>query len=430
MSFIKTTNMRSNLFNSKVLAMLIVISFTAGGCFKDKLTRTYTILTPVYDTKANVIANIKSNIPATVKQPGKIYLYGKYIFLNEIDKGVHIIDNGNPSNPVNVAFINIPGNLDIAVKGNTLYADFYEDLLAIDISDPLQAKVKKMLTNIFPDRQYTNGFVPDPTLIIVDWLKKDTTVDVDRNGGIFGGWGCPTCAFLMSGTADATSSGGKSNAPGIAGSMSRFAVVNDYMYAVNQSALQTISISTANDPQFVKTENMGWSIETIFPFKDKLFIGSASGMFIYSIANPSVPERQGSFSHARACDPVIADDDYAFVTLRNGNICSGSANQLDIVNVQNVFSPSLVKTYPLTNPHGLAKDGNYLFICDGRDGLKVYDASSVTNIKILKHIPGMVTFDVIAWNKRLLVVTEEGLRQYDYSDIGNIHLLSTISINK
>ena len=189
MSFIKTTNMRSNLFNSKVLAMLIVISFTAGGCFKDKLTRTYTILTPVYDTKANVIANIKSNIPATVKQPGKIYLYGKYIFLNEIDKGVHIIDNGNPSNPVNVAFINIPGNLDIAVKGNTLYADFYEDLLAIDISDPLQAKVKKMLTNIFPDRQYTNGFVPDPTLIIVDWLKKDTTVDVDRNGGIFGGWG-------------------------------------------------------------------------------------------------------------------------------------------------------------------------------------------------------------------------------------------------
>jgi len=420
--------MRSNLFNLKVLVMLIVIGFTAGGCFKDKLTRTYTILTPVYDTKANVVANIKSNTPVTVKQPGKLYIYGKYIFLNEIDKGVHIIDNENPSNPVNVAFINIPGNVDIAVKGNTLYADFYADLLAIDITNPLQAKMEKMLPDIFPDRQYVNGFVPDPTMIIVDWLKKDTTVDVDRNGGIFnGGWGCAVCSFAM---ADATSSGGKSNAPGIAGSMSRFAIVNEFMYAVNQSSLQTISVSSANNPQFVKSENMGWSIETIFPFKDKLFIGSATGMFIYSVANPSVPERQGSFSHARACDPVIADDDYAFVTLRDGNICSGTANQLDIVDVRNVFSPSLVKTYQLTNPFGLAKDGNYLFICDGRDGLKVYDASAVNNLKLLKHIPGMEAYDVIAWNNRLLLVTDKGLRQYDYSDIGNIRLLSTISVNR
>jgi len=408
--------------------MLIVISFTAGGCFKDKLTRTYSILTPVYDTKVNVVANIKSNTPITVKQPGKIYLYGKYIFLNEIDKGVHIIDNGNPSSPINVAFINIPGNVDIAVKGNTLYADFYADLLAIDITNPLQAKMEKLLPDIFPDRKYSNGFIPDPSMIIVDWLKKDTTVEVDRNGGIFGGWGCAACSFLMSGTADATKS--MTSAPGIAGSMSRFAVVNDFMYAVNQSTLQTISVSSANNPQLVKSDNMGWDIETIFPFKDKLFIGSSTGMFIYNIANPSSPERQGNFSHATACDPVIADDDYAFVTLRAGSRCTGNSNQLDIVDVQNVLYPTLVKTYQLTNPFGLAKDGNYLFICDGIDGLKVYDASSVTNLKLLKHLPGMETFDVIAWNKRLLLVTDKGLRQYDYSDIGNIRLLSTISVNR
>jgi hypothetical protein len=153
-------------------------------------------------------------------------------------------------------------------------------------------------------------------------------------------------------------------------------------------------------------------------------------MFIYNIANPSAPERQGNFAHARACDPVIADDDYAFVTLRDGSKCTGTSNQLDIINVQNVLYPSLVKTYQLTNPFGLAKDGNYLFICDGRDGLKVYDASSVTNLKLLKHIPGMEAYDVIAWNKRLLLVTDKGLRQYDYSDIGNIRLLSTISVNR
>jgi len=422
--------MRSNLSFSKMLALLIVISFSTGGCFKDKLTRTYTIYTPIYETKASVLANIKSDAPATVKQAGKLYLYGKYIFLNEIDKGVHIIDNGNPSNPVNVAFIKIPGNVDIAVKGNTLYADLYADLLAIDITNPLQAKMEKLVPNIFPDREYSTGFNPDSTLIVVDWLKKDTTIDVDRNGGIFGGgWGCAVCSFA--GAADMALSSNKSSAaPGLAGSMSRFAIVNDFMYAVNRSSLQTISVTSPNDPQLLGTENMGWNIETIYPFKDKLFIGSATGMFIYNINNPSAPEKQGSFTHSRACDPVVADDDYAFVTLREGNQCDGTSNQLDIVNVQNLLSPSLVKTYQMTNPHGLAKDGNYLFICDGSDGLKVYDASSVLNLKLIKHIKGLETFDVIAWNKRLILVTDKGLRQYDYSDINDIRLLSTIAVNR
>ena len=406
--------------------MAISILVIAPGCLKDKLTKSYSILRPVYESKTTVLANIKSSQPVMLKEPGKIYLYGQYIFLNEINKGVHIINNANPSSPVNVAFINIPGNLDIAVKGNTLYADLYTDLLSIDITNPLQAKLTKVLPRIFPEREYGTGFNPDSTMIIVDWIRKDTTVDisVNENGG---GFGCPNCWFLS-----ATGANNKNNSfvPGIAGSMSRFALVNDYLYAVNYSSLETISVSEASDPKYLRSNPMGWNIETIYPFKDKLFIGSSTGLFIFDIASPATPEFKGTFTHFRACDPVVADDVYAYVTLRTGTFCEGTSNQLDIVNVQNLNAPVLIKSYPLSNPHGLAKDGNTLFICDGKDGLKVYDATVASNLKLMHHLKGMETYDAIAWNKRLLLVTQTGLRQYDYSDLNQIRLLSTISINR
>jgi hypothetical protein len=102
-------------------------------------------------------------------------------------------------------------------------------------------------------------------------------------------------------------------------------------------------------------------------------------------------------------------------------------NQLDVIDVRNVLAPTLVKTYAMTNPHGLAIDGNLLFLCDGKDGLKIYNSSNVLDLKLLYHIKNIETFDVIAWNKRLLVVTTSGLHQYDYSDINNIKLLSKIN---
>src|SRR6266446_6677913 len=119
-----------------IAASVLCISFLLQGCLKDKLTQTYSILVPIYKAKDEVYGNIKSNVPQEIQSPGKIFLYGNYIFLNEIDKGVHIIDNSNPASPVEKAFIDIPGNLDIAVKGSTLYADLYTDLVVVDISNP------------------------------------------------------------------------------------------------------------------------------------------------------------------------------------------------------------------------------------------------------------------------------------------------------
>jgi hypothetical protein len=200
--------------------------------------------------------------------------------------------------------------------------------------------------------------------------------------------------------------------------MARLTIVNDYLYGVSNSELYAINISNAASPQLTSTRNMGWNIETIYPFKDRLFIGSRTGMFIYNINNPAQPTQMSQFSHARSCDPVIADDNFAYVTLRTGTSCDGFNNQLDILNITNLSAPSLVRTVKMTNPHGLAKDGDKLFICDGADGLKMYDASKRSSVELQTHIRGLNTFDVVALQNNAIVVAEDGLYQYSYNQNG------------
>src|SRR5690606_21363599 len=95
------------------------------------------------------------------------------------------------------------------------------------------------------------------------------------------------------------------------------------------------------------TVSIGFDVETIFPYGEKLFIGSASAMYIYDISDPKNPARQGTVSHIRACDPVVADGNYAYVTLRNNNSgCGGSQNILNIYDISagKILYPLLLST--------------------------------------------------------------------------------------
>ena len=96
---------------------------------------------------------------------------------------------------------------------------------------------------------------------------------------------------------------------GQGGSLARFAIVNDYLYAVDDENLNVFSISNPANPQLLRTIKVGFEIETIFPFKDKLFIGSTSVVHIFSIADPSKPAKLSqaiSPTVLRRCDPVVA----------------------------------------------------------------------------------------------------------------------------
>lgn len=418
--------MRKTLFSVLLLGACLVLF---QGCVKDSCKSTYKIYIPMYKKLSEIRAEMKSTAARPMENTGKINVFGQYIFMNEVQKGIHVIDNSNPAAPKNIGFINIPGNVDLAVKGNYLYADCYSDIVVFDISNPTQVTAAKFMDNVIPEFGYfwANHTSPDSVNVLVGYSTRDTTVDCNT----WQVWSsCSSCVMYTAGGVAFLANSPAASQTGVGGSMSRLSIVNDFMYGVSSFKLYAFNIANGSNPQLVNSKNIAGGIETIYPFRDKLFIGSTTGMFIYDISTPANPVQLSQFSHVSSCDPVISDGQNAYVTLRSGTSCQGFTNTMEVLNVSNLSNPVLLKTYPMTNPHGLSKDGNYLFLCDGKAGLKIYDASDVMNIKLIKQFSNLETYDVISMNGNAVVVAKDGLYQYNYSDPSNIQLRSRLSISR
>ncbi len=406
--------------------ILCIIFHTA--CMKDTVLEKYSFYRPVFTTKEELKSNINSGNPKEVSEPGKIVVLGNYLFLNEVDKGIHVIDITQPYAPVNISFITLPGCLDLAIKGNYLYADCYTDLVTLDISNPLQITVKQFRNGVFPHRNY-GGYSSDTTKIIKEWVRVDTVI---RNiaGKIIEPF--PNSFLRYSNLGLSGASGGNGSAPlGISGSMARFTIVQNRMYTVSNNDLKVFNITTPASPEFIS--NVAFQeggIETIFPFKNRLFIGSTTGMYVFDLSNPDQPNKKSRFIHARSCDPVIADGNYAYVTLSSGIFCGGYNNQLDVIDINDIDNPHFIKSYSLTSPKGLSKDGDIILICDGMQGLKLFDASDARQITQLKQVPGFEAMDVIALNGVAVTVAKEGIYFIDYHNPANAKVISKIQINQ
>lgn len=416
---------------------LLIVAVSAltllSACMKDNVAERYTFYRPVYRTRDEVKANIKSNSPQPIQQPGKIVVRDHYVFLNEIDKGVHIIDIADPAKPANIAFIEIPGCVDLAVKGTYLYADCYTDLVTMDIIDPLQISVKQFLNGVFSHRYY-HGFMADTSKVIKEWVRVDTVVNkrftgtlthmLNRNSQVFMSSAVYTGAPVASAVVSAAG-------VGISGSLARFALLDNRMYTVSQNDLKVFDLTQPTSPALSSTVLLQQgNIETIFPYKNKLFIGSQSGMFVFDASVPDHPQKIGQFTHARSCDPVIADEKYAYVTLSGGSFCGGFSNQLDVIDISNLNSPVFIKTYILSSPKGLSKDGNVLLICDGKEGVKIFDAADAWHVSLLKQVSGFEASDVIALQGIAIAVAKDGLYMIDYTNPGNASVIGKIQITQ
>lgn len=423
-------------------ALLLAMTWMLGSCLKDNCSSEYhyATYTPVYKTMPQIRAAVKSEDPQPVVNPGKIYFKDGFLFINELNKGIHVIDDRDASSPKNIAFLNIPGNVDMAVEGNILYADSYVDMLAIDISRPEAIQVVKRLEDVFPWRvSAAFGFGDDPASnsVITKFVEKDTVIRQACNSRVpLGGMYYDNTANFLAVPASYAAAVGNTAASaaaltGIGGSMARFAILQHYLYTVSNDSLQLFDISNEASP--VKQGNipLGIWIETIFPYNNHLFIGSQIGMYIYDATNPASPKKEGTLLHdVMSCDPVVAQDTTAYVTLRtgSGSICHEGVNQLQVINIAQMSAPSMTARYNLTNPQGLAIDGLNLIVCDGTSGIRFMDAANPLNIYTVKTVGGLDAHDVILFNHVAMVVTTSGLYQYDYSDLNNPKLLSVIPV--
>jgi hypothetical protein len=314
-----------------------------------------------------------------------------------------------------VSFISIPGNADMAISDNILYADSYVDLLAFNISNPLKIQHVKRVTDVF-EKFYMNkakGLI---------YGLKDTVVSyrIDE-GNSFGGR-----PMLFDMTAMSSS-----KSYGTGGSTARFTLMNDYLYTVDNSRLKLFDVAIPANPNYLSSMNIGWGIETIFPYENKLFIGSTTGMHIFDASKPSAPVKLSTYRHVTSCDPVIVQGKYAYVTLRSGNFCQQGVNVLEVLNIEDLTKPTLVSSFPMLNPHGLGISNNDLFICEGANGLKAFKNTDVLKIgdNQRSFIKGINAKDVITGPKSLIVTGDEGVYQYNYANSSALRLLSKITLD-
>ncbi len=117
------------------LIVILSLGMALSGCdpVEDQPTSEAFGYKPVYGSAESVAITITSPIP--VNEPGKIYEYDKYLFINEVNKGIHVFDNSNPVTPEPVAFIRILGNTEMAIRNNVLYANHLGSIVAVDLLD-------------------------------------------------------------------------------------------------------------------------------------------------------------------------------------------------------------------------------------------------------------------------------------------------------
>ncbi len=385
----------------------------------------YLIAVPITMSTEDFRNSVDIISPLPIQESGKIYAYQQLLFVNDKHLGIHIIDNSNPASPQKKAFIKIPGNVDIAVKNNYLYADSIRDLLVFDISDINNISLVNRLENVLKDN--------------IAWPFEADFVDYNGfgNGDVLVGWELQTerlsqsefeSRFGILEGSPAFENATTDDSSGQGGSLARFKIVDNYLYAVDSHFINIFEISDLSDPKDMEDVYAGFDIETIFNRGSYLFLGSMRGMYIYDISNPSIPEFVSEFQHGTACDPVVVDENYAYVTLRGGNNCGALESGLFIVDISDISNPELAISYPMDEPYGLGIKGDQLFVCDGSSGLKVYDKSNIEDLVSLDHFKDIVTFDVIPLETTLLMVGEEVLYQYVYSEDG-LDLLSRLDLN-
>ena len=414
----------------------VIFTLALQSC-EDKKFQTLTANVPVYMSYDDLRRDIEVSDPRDIQKPGKIYFKDDLIFINEFMEGVHVVDLTDSSSPDPLAFIPVPGNVDMAIKGDILYLDSYTDLVMIDVSDPTTPvennRIEDLLEYTLPpwDEEYPVAEVDEDEGVVTGWEVKEHTQEIQSNP-------YPWPVFyeydMVSSLANSSTRGGGGTAAGseygVGGSMARFLTYDKYLYML-QSDYQLKVVDITGDSVEVKYEKyVGWGLETMFIYDNYMYLGATDGMYILSLQDPDHPFTTAVYRHITSCDPVVVSGNRAYVTLRSGNRCGGTADLLEVIDVSDKYNPELMASYGMDEPYGLGISGSTLFVCQGENGLVVYDVSNPFTIdhNQLAEFTDIRATDVIPVNNLLFMIGDDGFYIYDHSDINDIVLIGSIPV--
>lgn len=416
----------------KIAKVLFVLSlFLIFSCSeKDDQVETadYVVAKPITISLAEIRSSVAVQEARPTEEAGKMYQYEDLVIVNENNKGVHIIKGLADERLQKIKFLKIPGNKDVSVRDGFLYADSYFDLVVFDISDIDNITHVNTLENVFPN--YFYGHAEG-----ADWYDFES---VDFENEIIIGWNLvveshPVIQYDIFNEGGAVgqfsdAGGGNVSTIGNGGSLARFKIVENHLYIVETDYLMVFDIISLTDPVFKGTQYVGPVIETIFHNDGFLYLGSSSGMFIYSLAVPEEPLFLSTVSHILGCDPVVVKDNYAYVTIRGGNFCGQDISQLDVIDISDKSNPFIATSVEMIEPYGLGVRNESLYVSDGEAGIKLFNIENPTGIYLENEFEDVHILDIIPLEEKLLMVGDNTLYIYHYLD-GNLELTHTFNLD-
>ncbi|MCF6402681.1 hypothetical protein L3C95_10975 [Chitinophaga filiformis] len=238
--------------------VLFIVCCLLAACYDDPWERGVVEgYVPIYSTDAS-LKQISFQPPRKTVNGGKLFTAGMNVLQEEIDSGLHVISYQDPARPVKTGFLRIPGFQVAAIDGDYLYANNYNDLVAI----PLKALSANMtvgrVAGVWRQLDYPSG--PD-----VNYFEC-----VDPSKGIVIGWhkakiNNPKCR--RSGEQDIY------NPDAVGHNNAGLVISRGKLYLVNAESLAAYSLSSPGQPVILKSRQLlGTKVDSVFLLNNELAV--------------------------------------------------------------------------------------------------------------------------------------------------------------
>lgn len=409
---------------SSVFAIGLTAAVGLSACVKNKgeITMTYSKASAVYGD-LEVIRSTPLIAPArTIENPGKIFIGDQVILIGEEEKGIHVFDNSNPSNPVAISFLQLPMTREFYVSGDKLYAEGHYDFIKIDLIDIYNPKIIDRVEYAFGEGHkndlgqeiigFTFQTVTESIQLGSDKdkaLKESTELYFDHKDQLIPVSSVPSS---FSGLGE-----------DVHGTLNKITTLNDYAYVVGAHKMYVFS-DHGYQMESLNQVDIAGDVETVYPYDNHLYVGTQSSMTLLSVSNPELPYEVSTYFHPTSCDPVLPNGDIAYLTLRSADNsgCAGDENTLTVIDMTNKSNPTELHTEVMNSPYGMTLDGNYLWVGEGSNGLTLFDNTNPAAPMPIKTFTNVLAYDVIATPaqpNRIYVTGAGGMEIYsvDYQQL-------------
>ncbi|MGL1933842.1 MAG: hypothetical protein OCD01_02420 [Fibrobacterales bacterium] len=403
--------------------------YSPGFCNTDDLgSYDYVRSLPLYTPYAEYLALIKNMPAVTPKNEGVTLLSGHWKLVNEANEGIHVYDNSDPVNPVYVTFIAIPGNRDFVIKNNTLLANSYETLLALDFTTPTAVTLLKDIPEILINDKYRRMPIVSQDSGFVSGVNEVRTTEVYCRNELY-----PTVYNESSNEFYFEEMYSLDYYEGNDYDMiepmmpyfeeesngAMFALGEEYLYAVSQEVMVTINVQDETSPKYLsKSEVFGWNVMSVTISHDLLFVSGYDMVSVIDVSRPGNPGVSTALPGVTYCDELLFVGEYLYAASGGNERCYSRNDGITVVNISDKSEPLIEETYSMDGPTDIEIVNGYLYACDGRAGFKIFTVEG-SELNLITQLDTIIVETVSVVEGIATLTSEDGVYTYDVTDPEN-----------